>query len=120
MMSHISKAYEYDVGIRIQNEGASASGAEIDAHEIHEGVVYEDVACELPHPGRPPAVNPAFGYRIDYAVGLSYCPAIHGSRKILSGTRRVSTYWYTRFSPRRLSSGQASRLLWRKKSSRIT
>ena len=68
MMSHLRQAYEYDVRIRIQNDGASPEGAVLVATDISEGVVYEKsgvkiTAFEVDHA----PVKPAFGYRIDYA-----------------------------------------------------
>src|SRR4026209_1911949 len=41
MMSHLQQAYEYDVGIRIQNDGASSDGVALLVKEISEGVVYD-------------------------------------------------------------------------------
>ncbi|MEP7248063.1 MAG: MBL fold metallo-hydrolase, partial [Gammaproteobacteria bacterium] len=81
MMAHLKQAYEYDVRIRIQNDGASAEGATLLVKEISEGVVYEKsgvkvTAFLVDHA----PVTPAFGYRIDYA----------GRSVVLSGDTRVS------------------------------
>lgn len=81
MMSHLQQAYEYDVGIRIQNDGASSDGVALLVKEISEGVVYDKAgvkvtAFEVDHA----PVTPAFGYRIDYA----------GRSVVLSGDTRVS------------------------------
>lgn len=81
MMSHLQQAYEYDVRIRIQNDGASPQGVALLVKEISEGVVYEQggvkvTAFEVDHA----PVRPAFGYRIDYA----------GRSVVLSGDTRVS------------------------------
>ena len=81
MMDHIKQAFEYDVRIRIQNDGASPEGVALLVKEISEGVVYEKdgvkvTAFEVDHP----PVKPAFGYRIDYA----------GRSVVLSGDTRVS------------------------------
>ena len=81
MMSHLNQAYEYDVRIRLQNDGASPKGAALLAKNISEGVVYEKggvkvTAFEVDHA----PVKPAFGYRIDYA----------GRSIVLSGDTRVS------------------------------
>jgi ribonuclease Z len=81
MMSHLKKAYEYDVRIRIQNDGASPAGVSLLVKEISEGVVYDKggvkiTAFEVDHA----PVKPAFGYRIDYA----------GRSLVLSGDTRVS------------------------------
>ena len=120
MMSHISKAYEYDVGIRIQNEGASASGAEIDAHEIHEGVVYEDggvriTAFQVDHP----PVKPAF--RIPDRLCGSVCRTVRRytglgkSYPALEGCRRTGTRGFrpgdSRAGRRPACSGEKNRLV---------
>jgi len=81
MMSHLKQAYEYDIRIRIQNDGAPAEGVALLVRDISEGVVYDKggvkvTAFEVDH---APA-NPAFGYRIDYA----------GRSVVLSGDTRVS------------------------------
>jgi ribonuclease Z len=81
MMSHLQQAYEYDVRIRIQHDGASAEGAALLVREINEGVVFDKggvkiAAFEVDHA----PVTPAFGYRIDYA----------GRSVVLSGDTRVS------------------------------
>ena len=81
MMSHLKQAYEYDVRIRVQNDGASPKGVALLAKDISEGVVYEKSgvkvsAFEVDHA----PVKPAFGYRIDYA----------GRSIVLSGDTRVS------------------------------
>jgi ribonuclease Z len=81
MMSHLQQAYEYDIRIRIQNDGASPEGVALLVKDISEGVVYERsgvkvTAFEVDHA----PVKPAFGYRIDYA----------GRSVVLSGDTRVS------------------------------
>jgi ribonuclease Z len=81
MMSHLQQAYEYDIQIRIRNDGASPAGVALIVKEISEGVVYEKggvkiSAFEVDHA----PVKPAFGYRIDYA----------GRSVVLSGDTRVS------------------------------
>jgi ribonuclease Z len=81
MMGHLQRAYEYDVRIRIQNDGASPEGVKLVVKDIDEGVVYEKngvkvTAFKVDHA----PVEPAFGYRIDYA----------GRSVVLSGDTRVS------------------------------
>jgi ribonuclease Z len=81
MMSHLKQAYELDVKIRIQNDGASPEGVALLAEDIREGVVFAQrgvkvTAFEVDHA----PVKPAFGYRIDYA----------GRSVVLSGDTRVS------------------------------
>ena len=81
MMAHLQQAYEYDVRIRIQNDGASPEGVALLVKDINEGIVYEKrgvkvTAFDVDHA----PVKPAFGYRIDYA----------GRSVVLSGDTRVS------------------------------
>ena len=81
MMFHLKQAYEYDIRIRRQNDGAAQKGIELRVTDIHEGVVYDKggvkvTAFEVDHA----PVKPAFGYRIDYA----------GRSVVLSGDTRVS------------------------------
>ena len=81
MMSHLKQAYDYDIRIRLQNDGAARAGIELRVTDIHEGVVYDKggvkvTAFEVDHA----PVKPAFGYRIDYA----------GRSVVLSGDTRVS------------------------------
>jgi ribonuclease Z len=81
MMSHLQQAYEYDVRLRRQNDGASPEGVALLVREISDGVVYDKggvkvTTFEVDHaPARP-----ALGYRIDYA----------GRSVVLSGDTRVS------------------------------
>mgnify|MGYP003433896514 FL=1 len=81
MMSHLEQAYEYDIRIRIANDGASPDGVLLRAQDIGEGVVYDRrgakvTAFEVDHA----PVKPALGYRIDYA----------GRSIVLSGDTRLS------------------------------
>jgi ribonuclease Z len=81
MMSHLEQAYEYDIGVRVANDGASRAGVSLRARDIGEGLVWEGAgvsvtAFEVDHA----PVKPALGYRIDYA----------GRSVVLSGDTRVS------------------------------
>jgi ribonuclease Z len=81
MMSLLAQAYEYDIQIRQFDEHASPEGVVIRATDIAEGFAYEKngvkiVAFDVDHA----PVQPAFGYRIDYA----------GRSVVLSGDTRVS------------------------------
>jgi ribonuclease Z len=81
MMSHLEQAYEYDIRIRLYDDRASPDGVVILAEDVAGGFVYEKngvkiTAFEVDHT----PVNPAFGYRIDYA----------GRSVVLSGDTRVS------------------------------
>jgi ribonuclease Z len=67
MMSHLARAYEVDIRVRIKNY--SADGVAVEAKDMTEGVVYERndlrvTAFEVDHGGE---MLPAYGYRIDYA-----------------------------------------------------
>ena len=81
MMAHLEQAYQADIADRLTNDGVSPDGAKIVAHDITEGVVYDNggvkvTAFEVDH-GH---IKPAFGYRIDHA----------GRSVVLSGDTRVS------------------------------
>ncbi len=81
MMSHLQQAYEYDIGIRVADDRASPAGVVILAEDIAAGFVYEKgglkvMAFDVDHA----PVQPAFGYRIDYA----------GHSVVLSGDTRFS------------------------------
>ena len=81
MMSHLERAYEFDIRIRLYDDRAAPEGVVLLAEDIREGVVLEKgglkvTAFEVDH--KP--VNPAFGYRVDYG----------GRSVVLSGDTRVS------------------------------
>lgn len=81
MMVHLEQAYQYDIGVRIKNDGVPADGARLVPHDIGEGLAYERggvkvTAFEVDHA----PVKPALGYRIDYA----------GRSVVLSGDTRLS------------------------------
>ena len=81
MMSHLEKAYEYDIAVRIANDRAPRDGVRLRVKDITEGLVYDNdgvkvTAFEVDHA----PVKPAFGYRIDYA----------GRSVVLSGDTRAS------------------------------
>ena len=80
MMAGLRQAYGYDTEVR-SKFGNSRAGADIRAHDIHEGVVYEangvKVTTFLVDHGN---VKPAFGYRVDYG----------GHSVVLSGDTRPS------------------------------
>ena len=78
---HLRRAFDYDVGVRVEADGLAAAGAEIVATDIRPGVVFEApalrvTAFEVDH--RP--VVPAFGYRVDH----------RGHAVVLSGDTRWS------------------------------
>ena len=81
MMFHLTRAYQADIRVRSENDGAPREGARIFAKDISQGVIYDQggvkvTAFNVDHG----PVKPAFGYRIDYA----------GRSLVLSGDTRVS------------------------------
>ncbi len=66
MMSHLAKAFQFD--IRIRNQHYRNDGSKIVAQDFNEGIVYDEngikiTAFEVEH---GPLVKPAFGFRIEY------------------------------------------------------
>lgn len=82
MMSYLQEAYSFDVHTRRDvDEKLPGAGAEINAHEVKEGVVYEQggakvTAFAVDHG----VVKPAYGYRVDSG----------GHSVTLSGDTRIS------------------------------
>lgn len=81
MMSHLEQAYEFDIRMRLADEHASATGVVILASDIADGFAVEKdgvkiTAFDVDHA----PVEPAFGYRIDFA----------GRSVVLSGDTRFS------------------------------
>lgn len=81
MISHLERAFEFDIRFRQSDDRASPEGVRIVATDIEEGLVLERggvriTAFEVDHA----PVAPAFGYRIDHA----------GRSVVLSGDTRVS------------------------------
>ena len=81
MMAHLEQAYQADISVRIANDGLASDVVKLVAHDIAEGVVFDQggvkvTAFEVDHA----PVRPAFGYRIDYA----------GRSVVLSGDTRLS------------------------------
>ena len=81
MVSHLRQAFEFDIRFRISDDKAPAEGALVNTHEIGAGVAYEQdgvrvTAIKVDHA----PVEPAYGYRIDYA----------GRSVVLSGDTRIS------------------------------
>lgn len=81
MTDYLLKAYQYDIGIREEDDKASAEGSELLTTDINEGVVYEQdgvkiIAFLVDHY----PVVPALGYRIEFG----------GHSVVLSGDTRYS------------------------------
>jgi ribonuclease Z len=81
MMTHLARAYEFDVRERVSDKTSSATGVAINTEEINEGIVFDSggvkiTAFLVDHA----PVKPAFGYRIDFA----------GRSVVLSGDTRPS------------------------------
>jgi ribonuclease Z len=75
MMGHLREAFTFDREIRVQVDGRPADGAEIKAHDVAEGKIYDaaglTVTAFVVDHG---PVKPALGYRVDFnrhAVVLS-------------------------------------------------
>jgi ribonuclease Z len=81
MTDYLQKAYQFDIGIRIQDDKASTEGSKILTTDIKEGTIYEKdgvkvIAFLVDHY----PIVPAFGYRIEYS----------GHSVVLSGDTRYS------------------------------
>ena len=82
MMTHLAQAYEFDIHIRRDvDEKLPGAAVTVVAHDIGEGVVYENngvkvTAFTVDHG----VVKPALGYRVDFA----------GHAVVLSGDTRYS------------------------------
>ena len=81
MIDYLHKAYQYDIGIREEDDKASPEGIKTLTTDIKEGTVYEKdgvkvIAFLVDHY----PVVPAFGYRIEYG----------GHSVVLSGDTRYS------------------------------
>ncbi len=68
MMAHLEQAFQFDIRIRLYDDQPPPEGIVVLAEDIIEGVVYEHngikvTAFEVDHF----PIQPAFGYRIDYA-----------------------------------------------------
>jgi ribonuclease Z len=83
MMTHLDEAYQFDIRIRLFDDRPPPEGVVVLAQDITEGLVYEHngvkvSAIEVDHA----PVQPAYGYRIDYA----------GRSVVLSGDTRFSEH----------------------------
>jgi ribonuclease Z len=87
MMSHLDKAFQFDIRIRLYDDQPPPQGVVVLTEEIAEGVVYENngirvTAFEVDHA----PIEPAFGYRIDFA----------GRSVVISGDTRFSEHLISR------------------------
>lgn len=83
MMSHLDKAFQYDIRIRLYDDRLPPEGVVVLAEDITEGVVFEQngvkvTAIEVDHF----PIQPSFGYRIDY----------EGRSVVISGDTRFSEH----------------------------
>lgn len=81
MLMHLREAFAFDIQLRQSDDGASPAGAQLNPVEVSEGIVFDSggvriTAFRVDHA----PVEPAFGYRIDYA----------GRSVVVSGDTRVS------------------------------
>ncbi|HEX7019166.1 MAG TPA: MBL fold metallo-hydrolase [Gemmatimonadaceae bacterium] len=69
MIDGLRMAYSEDIRIREADEKLPPAGAEIDVHEIDEGVVYDSAGVRVTAftVDHGDVIKPAFGFRIDYA-----------------------------------------------------
>ncbi len=69
LMSHLERAYELDIKIRIEDEKLAPEGAAVVVAEFdQDGIIYDQggvkvIAFEVDHGA---AIKPAYGYRIEY------------------------------------------------------
>jgi len=82
MMSHLERAHQADIRIRMADENLLASGVEIDATDVTEGIVYDRdgvrvTAFDVDH---GELIKPALGYRVDF----------RGRSVVVSGDTRFS------------------------------
>jgi ribonuclease Z len=89
MMAHLDAAFQFDIRIRLYDDRPPPEGIVVLAQDISEGTVYEHngvkvTAIEVDHA----PVQPAYGYRIDYA----------GRSVVLSGDTRYSEHLIQRAS----------------------
>lgn len=81
MMTHLYAAFAFDRQIRIDDDGSPPGGAEVDARDVGEGLIYDRAGVRV----RAFAVDhgpvkPALGYRVDY----------NGHSAVFSGDTRFS------------------------------
>ncbi len=86
MMVNLDRAFQFDIRIRLYDDRIPPQGVVVLAEDIGEGVIYENngvkvTAIEVDHA----PVEPAFGYRIDFA----------GRSVVLSGDTRFSEHLIT-------------------------
>jgi len=80
MMDHLKQAFEVDIRVRIDEANTPPAGAEVQATDIQEGVIYDRNGVKVTAIKVDHRSIPAFGYRIDYA----------GHSVVLSGDTQVS------------------------------
>jgi Beta-lactamase superfamily domain len=121
MMSRIKQAYEYDISIRLANDGASPDGVMLVVEDISEGVVYNKggvkvTAFEVDHARSSQRSATASTMP---AVPSCY-PATRASLKISSDMPKGSICWSMRFLCQKHYSARASLQIARRTSSLIT
>ena len=81
-MSHFEKAFQVDIRSRIEDEKLPPRGGMVVAKDIAEGTVYEKNGVKITafNVDHAEAIQPALGYRIDYA----------GRSAVISGDTRFS------------------------------
>lgn len=81
MMTHLRKAFQFDISVRLADEGLPEQGIAVEAVDVQQGLVYDEngvsiTAFDVDHG----PVRPALGYRIDF----------DGRSVVLSGDTRFS------------------------------
>jgi ribonuclease Z len=82
MMSHLEKAFEWDIRIRHADQGLSLAGVAVSAENIAQGVVYEKNGVKITafDTDHGDVIKPTLGYRIEHA----------GRTVVFSGDTRLS------------------------------
>ena len=81
MVTHLREAFAFDIQVRQSDDRASPTGVQLRPVDIADGVVHDSAGVRITaFPVDHGPVEPAFGYRIDYA----------GRSVVLSGDTRVS------------------------------
>lgn len=82
MMNNLRQAHAEDIRIRVADENLPLTGIEVNAHDVTEGIIYEEegVRVTVFDVDHGEMIKPSFGYRVDY----------DGRSVVLSGDTRFS------------------------------
>ena len=88
LTKYLAEAFHFDLDIRKKTEGLPSKGAEIEAHEIDPEMSHENESARVTaFPADHGPVQPAVGYRIDYA---GHSLVISGDTKFSPELIRIS------------------------------